>query len=298
MDIIEKYKNCYNISFSIIDNYNKLLELLTINEIEDIEFNDIIKSISELIEKENKAYSNLSQLEIKAICEGLKAIPESNLSIKDIRVIQRIKTAFDKLNGLTIVNGNVFPFLNANKKLSISDIINSKIVIDTILLVTRKIASLNCSNAEEQEFADELENLNRQHALYKLNLYELSETIAIKHNYQLNEISPIDLTKIEDKITTLTSESIKLTNLANSQIFRDFMTFLNSFQHARLIASDIESIYDNLYFISHLEVLLPYLTKEQLYRAYNHCLAMKFKNSLIRQNVNAVIKRRILEIEQ
>ena len=283
-------------SFTIINYYDKLLDLLENGKITSRRFNFIIKVIKKLSSLEAKMYNKLTEDELKTIIFHLKQIPDNELSLRDIRVMGRLSIARDKILGNSIVNNACFPFLDRNVKLSISDIVYSKIMIDTFLLTLKKISELTCTNDEQRKFAKELNDYNTQHALLKLNLHELSEIVAIDSNYDLTSVKPIDLDEVKRHMVNNRMSGIDLKQLVNDKVFSDFMACLDEFEHTSLDDGDVEGVYDNLYFVSYLEVLLDYLDKNQLNFISSYCNGIKFKNKMISGNVRRLIRNKITSI--
>ena len=296
MGLRGKHKRCFSLSFTIINYYDKLLDLLENGKITSRRFNFIIKVIKKLSSLEAKMYNKLTEDELKTIIFHLKQIPDNELSLRDIRVMGRLSIARDKILGNSIVNNDCFPFLGRNVKLSISDIVYSKIMIDTFLLTLKKISELTCTNDEQRKFAKELNDYNTQHALLKLNLYELSEMVVIDTNYDLTSVKPIDLDEVKRHMVNNRMSGIDLKQLVNDKVFSDFMACLDEFEHTSLDDGDVEGVYDNLYFVSYLEVLLDYLDKNQLNVISSYCNGIKFKNKMISGNVRRLIRNKITSI--
>lgn len=298
MSLRGKYKRCFSLSFAIIDYYNKLLDLLEDEKRSGRRFDFIVKIISKLSSLEAKMYSKLTEDELRMIIFHLKQIPDNELSLRDIRVMGRLSTAGNKATGNVIVNNGLFSFLDENTKLSVSDIVYSKIMIDTFLITLKKISELTCTNDEQRKFVKELKDYNNQHAILKLNLHELSEMIAIDSNYDLARIESIDLDMVKRHMVTDRENDIDLKQLVNDKVFFDFMACLGEFESTTLDGEDVEGVYDNLYFVSYLEVLLDYLDRNQLNFIASYCSGIKFKNKMIAENVRRLIRNKITNVTE
>jgi len=89
---------------------------------------------------------------------------------------------------------------------------------------------------------------------------------------------------------------IDLKHLVNDKALSDFMACLGEFECTSLDGGDVEGVYNNLYFVSYLEVLLDYLDKNQLNFISSYCNGIKFKNKMISGNVRRLIRNKITSI--
>lgn len=290
MEWMSKFKKCYSISDSIIDYYNRLFEMINENKQDSDEFNNILDIISRLTVIEIKQYDKLTMDEIKCIWSEFEQIPSSKLSLCDIRVINKLHISYDKLTKNCIRNNNLFEFLDENELLSIADIVNSKIMIDSFKLMLKKISELECNSDYEKKLKKEFLLYIMQHALFKLSIGYASEKLSLKNGYNISKIESVDLNQIEDQIFDATGNKPDLIVFARDNIFADFMDFLNLLENANFDTDDLENIYDNLYFITYMEVIIKYLNKEQLAFVSSYINGINFNNKLIANNIRRLVK--------
>ena len=200
---------------------------------------------------------------------------------------------YDILSNNAIKNDGLFPNISDEEILSLADIVNSKILIDTFKLMEKKIFHLICNTDEEKKFRSNLLLYNHQHALLKLNFHYLSEKFGLKSDYNLFCISTIDLEKVQERIFKDTGNKIDLIVLARNGIFSDLITFLNSLENVEFTEDDEESIYDNFYYVSYIEVVLPYLTQEQLKFISSYVKGINFNSKMIGNDIRGLIRKRI-----
>ena len=289
MTNLSKYDECFLASCEIIDCYDCLLELM-INrlygyDLDDGTIDNLINYIDELNTNEMKLYEGLSAKDINNVSLKLSNIPSHFLGIKEVRVGMKLLVSTHKLNGLGIFNGDMLCCFERDKRISVIDYINSKIVVDTFLILDRKLSSLSVSSDSERGFVDKIKVFNLGHMIFKFSSYEVSEKLALFYKFDISKIPSLDLIKFDSFDD----------DLLNNEIYDTFIRSLSWLCSNSLIENDAENVYDNLYFISNLEALLQYLNKEQCENLLVYCSQVKSKNKFVMDNVKRLIKSKVRE---
>lgn len=290
-----KIRNCYIYAYKITEYYNLFVDLM-INDIKDKDkdkVNKIIDRIKKLILKERKAYKKITVKDIDMIVEELRLIPREEISVGDLRVNGRLAISYDILKDFKITNDDLFPTLEKKMELSIIDIINSKIIIDVYKTIYRKLNELCCDDKKSQEYIKKLNIINMQILVYKLSFYELSEELALNVCYDISKIPEIDIKMVENKIYATTGKTIDLRKLINNKVYKDVLALLDSFGIISLEPDSVDSIYDNLFFVTQIEILLSYLTKEQLGFVSLYCEGLERKNDMVIENIKKLVRNKI-----
>ena len=153
----QKYNECYKASQNVINQYDNLNDILIDNNGTLKNYIYILNETKKAIEIEDNIYNELEINEIKEFIDKI----EFNSLIKDytytdIRICSKLAYISDILTGHSINNNGLFPELKDDFKISISDLINTKIALDLYKLIRIKIDSLSLNDKESKEIAKNL----------------------------------------------------------------------------------------------------------------------------------------------
>lgn len=290
----DEYSGCYKASLKIVNLYDVLTDVVLDNESSLDEFMVFIGELKKAIDEEDKVYNELSVDDIKNFIEKLKEITsEEGTLFSDIRISNRLAFVNDILINNSFKNNGLFPTLDDNLELSLLDIINSKIVIDTYKLLNNKLVSLSLKDIKSLDYAQKIDTLNIEHIFYKLSLYVLSEKLAVKSMFNISMMPTIDLNKVENRIIEEKGFEINLYEIINSRLYDSIISLIDNFKNMLLDSSDYISIYDNLVYVTQFELFLSYLTKEQLEYISSYCDGIKSDNKLVLDNIKRLVKNKI-----
>ena len=219
--------------------YNKIRSLLCSKQSDTSEFKDLVIKLRNCVNVENNEYHLLSEKDIRTIFMELdKNGIDNNV---DIRVSNKIINE-KKLRGNFKVKNGVM----------LSDAITTKVIIDILKRIDKKIEFLK----NEGELSDEdiftLEIYNNAHKINYLSSNNYIEAIALKYFFNVSRIPTIYFNEIEEKfeMNFVTQSKQIFLNYAKDSI-QEIANFKND--------NGYLTAYASLFELSRTEVILEYL---------------------------------------
>lgn len=293
-----RFDKHFPVTYEIIECYDVLASLLTLDTKDDSESNELVAKMKELIKHEFDVYNTLSFEDIQKYTSELRKIPECWHDLEDFRICYRLACVYDRIRDYTVNAKDLFPHLELDIELGVRDIINSKIEIDTYKTISNKLNSLSCSDEKSIEYANKLKCLNKQNFILKLGMRELAEILLLDGLFDIDKIAEIDLTDVEEELSIKRGIYIDLKDTIKDKIYSDALKLVERIEKIELNSDDFVSIYNNLFLTSHLEVLLDYLDLDQLYKISSYCDKIKSKSELIGNKVRMLIKSKLSEYDE
>lgn len=264
---MREYINGLGISVKIC----KLYEVLIYLTMEDKHLNktseyiNCIKNLKELIEEEDIVYDKLY---IEQLDTYFKNILEDSGEWDNVKKRYCLKLK-ERIELLDINNYSNYPF-------TLNTVIFGKILLETLTKL-------------ENILKNENTNLYSYHSIIKYGLISSNnflEKLALDFNFDLHSIPNITFDKIKNNFYCNNNFYNNLNNLLYLDAIDVIDIILNSNNQL-----DIENIYNNLFNISRLEVLMSYLNRDFLVKINNYLT----DNNYIKYNnykyINNVLKK-------
>lgn len=259
------------ISMIALSYYEKLINL-TNNYMEDsYEYDEIIEKLKEMIMLENKEYNSISIDVINNYFSNLD-FNKINTSLEE-RMFNKLSWRKKVLDGETKTDDMAI----------LSDVIDSKILIDTLKLVNIKINAID----EDNDMLTVLREYHRNSKYTYLSSNNYLELLSIAYNFDIDKIPSINFSDIEKLY------GINFVN-SSGKIFYyyiiDGMNYLATINHN----DKALEAYLSLMELSRIEVLLKYIDKDMLIsimEVYNKEYSI-YKDNAALINVKRLIRKR------
>ena len=276
--------------FPYTEEIMQYYDLLTNQKLTDeANYLDIFYKLRNLCNQEYNIYNQMTFLDLWKYIENMQHNNNANINLKDIRIGYRLQAIYDRMRNYTIDCNKLCPTLNSNIKLSINDVIHSKIIFDTSKIITTKLQNLAYSN---NHLINELLDLHLKNTIYKFSNYELSELILLSCSFNLELTPTINLSDI---IKLSNNKTTNLKEYLDNHCYQEVIPLIDSLLEKEINQLDIFSIYDNLFAISHLENLLNYLSKDRLIALVNYYQSKFDNKKILSQNVKKLLNQKIIE---
>lgn len=259
--------------------YQKLIKLTLNGMTESDEYQETIDKIKYMAQEENSIYKKLTPKEIKAIVEYFNQNEVQN------DTDARIYTRTNDQNRLNDKNN-----INIDNQVPLSAVISSKIIIDVLKIVNTKILDLEITDDITEE---DIIMLNAYNSVYKykyLTANSFIEQLSLDNNFDIEEIPTINLYNIEKEL------NIEIISKAQNTFFNYIFSSIKEL--INLVSNDRHLyLYASLFELSRIEVMLPYLNKENLTKLSLHLSNLNINsNSIIK--VKKLINKRKEELEK
>lgn len=236
------------IASTIVTTYYKMLmNLASQDKDKTDEFYEIIDKLKKAVDGEEQLYNNLTSEEYD---ELIKYYQGNKLqSSTDARIYIRVKN-YQRLNlpSLIIYDKNIL----------LSSVITAKLIIDVLKMVNQKIDDLEDNDKEIIKLYANIINITY------LSSNEFIEKIALNNDFDINEIPVINFSNIEKTF------NVKFINEAQDllmQYVNDSYEELNSLNYEDEYLNE----YTKLLELSRIEIMIPYLNKDNLLRVKELC---------------------------
>lgn len=258
--------------------YNKIRSLLCAKQEDTSEFKDLVIKLRNCVNVENNEYHLLSEKDLRTIFTGLdKNGIDNNV---DIRVSNKIINE-KKLRGNFKVKNGVM----------LSDAITTKVIIDILKRIDKKIEFLKTEGELSDEDIFTLEIYNNAHKINYLSSNNYIEAIALKYFFNVSRIPTIYFNEIEEKfeMNFVTQSKQIFLNYAKDSI-QELANFKNDNEYLTAYAS--------LFELSRTEVILEYLDYDNIknllaFLDYNY----ESDNNEILNTAKILIKKRKEELQ-
>ena len=260
----------------IVELFYVTLRELSFEDKEDTEeFRSIVLKLRSIIPNENKIYSELSNEDIVFALNSFIKTETDNL-VKQ-RIYSRIKDLYRKRTNTTTVT-------------ELGNIISTKILIDVLKELNRKLYGLIDSNLETEEQERLLSYAN----VYKYNYLTANpfiEDLALKANFNIEALPDIKFDEVEKSFQLKFVE--KSTELFLSYVKDSIKELISAESRDEYL-----NVHVTLFEISRVEVMLPYLTKSNLEDLSHFIETLEYKNKDVAiRNIKKLIKKRKEELE-
>ena len=219
--------------------YNKIRSLLCAKQEDTSEFKHLVIKLRNCVNVENNEYHLLSEKDIRTIfTEFDKNGIDNNV---DVRISNKIINE-KKLRGNFKVKNGVM----------LSDAITTKVIIDILKRIDKKIEFLKTEGELNDEDIFTLEIYNNAHKINYLSSNNYIEAIALKYFFNVSRIPTIYFNEIEEKfeMNFVTQSKQIFLNYAKDSI-QEIANFKNDNEYLTAYAS--------LFELSRTEVILEYL---------------------------------------
>lgn len=291
--LIDKFKNCYEISSVIVSKYNELYSIMCEYCLEDSSiYESYVSDIWELILDEYNIYNNLTLNDIDVMLRTI----EKNTWDEDI-VGLRIKSKLES-------SMKFYTKVRINKYILKLDIIPdciefnmfssliSLIDIEMMRRVKLKLDKLIADNYNDLSFINSLYKEFNEIMIFQALNNNLTEVIYFNSNMDIDMIPNIDINNLVNFI----GEILKLDNDYYFSADNDFLVGLAKITIDRLVSEKFDNnsntILNCLTLITRLEVMIDYLNKDYLNILLNYCNDVRNDNEFgINQIINVINKR-------
>ena len=294
MDNIDKFNDYYNKSSYIVELYDKLVSMIVNNKNDYNNIRLIIDKIKDEINIEYKIYDNLNLNDIDNLIKIIRS--RNELKFADIRVNTRLVTLYDKLCGNTVLNLNMIANIDENLNFSLIDLVTSKIVIDIYKLLDIKLDNITVNDNKSLTYMNDIRILNIEYMIYKLSLNEVSERLGLEYGYDIKNMPIISISNIENNIFETYGLNVDLKKELNSKVFRYLLSKINELRKMNMDIDSYDSIYDNLLYVSIIEILISYLNNNQLEFFMAYFKRFESDNKIVLSNVKKLVRSKINEL--
>lgn len=290
----DNMRECYSISGYVVVKYYELYEIMMNNSIEDSSiYETYVNDILELVIKEYEMYRKLSLDDVNMCLNLIKNVDCDSLMIDarfkhKLEMLKKIyeghKIDFDELKLYCIVKNIEVPLL---------EVLYSLIDIEVMKKLRKKIDVITSNNYSDLLF---IKTLNKRFNLVLFNQTysnNLTEMVNLSYNMDVLNVPTIDINILIEKINNMFQISndscfnpVDMTLIEIARITIDRLVEVNFENNPKIV-------FDNLLFITRLEVLISYMNIDCLLSLLDYCESVKSRNNFGIDKVIKIISKKI-----
>lgn len=285
---MDKIKELHDVCQQIINLYTELI-ISDIYETSGYMNTVMIKELKKSIEEENNILRTITLEEIKLYLKEPHSENET-----EIRLVNKLINHKEILHG-RYLTGDILSLrgISGDMKISIYDVVLSKLNVDLIKELKRKIYNLNVCEHSDEVFIGLLKKALKESRLSLLYETSLSEMLILEHNNDIDKMPNIDLTIVGNAISTLSIDT--LGRVSETVIDKYIMDVLKKIANTSNMRNNYIDVFTYLVTITQVEMLLDYMDRELLDMFYYYCdininssnrTSMEYVKRLIRNRIN------------
>ena len=253
----EELKKVILLSEEITMQYVKLTGLMIDEETDTEEFEDTLTKIKELLDEEQEVYSKINLDTIEGYFKVYNLLEDTPI---ENRVLERLKERKNVILDVPRINDYT----------TIGSVIGAKIVIDTIILMEKRINSLVKENSTDEGV--NLIKMYHKSALFAhLTNSTYIEKRSLEYDFDVESMPPISFEEINKQFDANIPNDIQ--NTIIKHILEDLISLNDINLPDRFVAT-----YIALFELSRIETMLEYLNKNSLNTMYR-IFQSQFNNS-------------------
>ena len=285
LESFNRFKLCYTYSDKIIRIYTKIFIMGLFND------NELVNKLKEFIDIENEFYEDLTINDIQYFFKNMKKIDTDNHNLSYLRFRNKIMYIANKHNGYKLSLSELdFEDKYTKKEFDIFSLIIAMIDIKSLKLVKKKINNLNIDNINDKKFVIELKNNFEKKLWLESFGNDVIENVLLFNDMDIDKVPNIDINLLIKSVLS------KNKDLKDNRIYD--VIFDMAENTIKIILSygyyknNPEDIFNYLYLITRLDVIISYLDKDYLDILSEYCNYLTKYNKTLVNNINVLIKKK------
>lgn len=290
------YDECYKISTNIIKYYELLTELEYLGENNTEYYQSINQKLRRLLIDEYNLINQLTQKETNECINKINENPNRIMDKVHSRLRRRFKTHLIILKNQSIRGKEInISGIPTNMKFDIYDVLESMIRIETLKKIKEKITKLSPQCRKDIKFVKSLQTELNASKISVLSQFSTTEIIGVSFNMNLNKLPQIDMEIISNNFKKVFTKSstIEGMDMLNHIIYYMAEKNIAYLSEITIIQNNPIDVYQYLYRITELEVLISYMNKTALTRFSDYCNSTKCINPASLENTKRLIKEKL-----
>lgn len=288
-------KQCYCHSSIVMIKYKELITIFKTGDVNDVSF--YLETIDELKEcalQEYDAYDKLLIYDKARLIPRLDSLLECNANdVEVLRLQNKLRSTKNIFDGFNFKASELLiDDIPNDIRFDINSAILAAIYIKTFKNIKSKLDLVVCESKQDLEFCDLLYKELYFKILYKMCENDLFEAIGMFNNIEIDKFPDIN-TNILKKCLSKKYSDDDIDKHINEKLLNLLINDINLIKNIKCLKNDSESVFQYLYFVISLEVIMLYMNKEYLLKLYEYYNNTDFENKYICNDICNKIKRRI-----
>lgn len=284
---------CQHYSAMVIILYKKILAHL--NGQMDVNcFRDDINELIEYIDKENEAFRKLLSYDRNTLLPKInfhinkeKGPPEYLRFVNKLRFIGNIYNGFKTTIGKLGINNGP-----SDMEFDIYSAIFSVIYIEVFRKILNRLESLSYDNEQDEMFVNNLFGELNFKIIYRCSCNDLFEIISLYCDMDINNFPDINMDILKVHLSNVYQEIDDIDGHVNEILYNSIIDDINQMALKNNLDNNPEEVFDYLYFVTKIDVILSYLNRKYLEKLLNDYNQIKFNNNVIKCNTRKLIRER------
>lgn len=256
---------------------------------------DTLNELKEYIDKEYLAYDKLLLYSKDSLFSKIEPIIlETSLNTLEM-LRHRNKLQFTKniFSGYTIKTKELVLYDIPDMRFDIFSVLIAFVHIKTFKNLKDKIDNLVINEDKDITYTKTLSVILNKQFVLKSCYNDLLEVLMIYNYLDIDELPDINVNIIVNKFNKIYRDNNGYARFSEV-LFKLLVSDLSVMSLEGELINSPKCVFDYLFFITRFDVILNYMNNEYLWKLYNYCNEINFKNVNIYKNVNSKIKRIII----
>lgn len=297
---MNKINACYNISSKIIDEYNKLREIILVYGIASEQFKKTIKVIIEFVKDEYITYRQLdSKNMVYNEIAKLLEIETSDITPCQNRFSYKIFNAsiiadlLDDKHSIELVKLLPTTEMPSCMSFNVEDILCYMFEVEAFLKLGMQLVVLNNSDTLNKAFLSELSKLHDKYKFEYFTVRSSSEIISLYYEFDINKYPKIDyydlIYKLSEKYEYKTEYTKKYLENKLVIMAKDVLRNLSRFEN---LSNDTETYYKYILYLTLLECYISNLEYNHLKELLIYIEELNVKNNNIKEDLSNILTKK------
>lgn len=288
-------KICFQYS-SIVSLYlNQLLSICgSMREFDISCCYDVLNDLKEYIDKESQSYEKLLFYSKDSLISKIEPIiMNSSDTLEMLRHRNKLQFTKNIFSGYTIKTKELVLDDIPDMRFDIFSVLIAFVHIKTFKNLKDKIDNLVINEDKDITYTKTLSVILNKQFVLKSCYNDLLEVLMIYNYLDIDELPDINVNIIVNKFNKIYRDNNGYARFSEV-LFKLLVSDLSVMSLEGELINSPKCVFDYLFFVTRFDVILNYMNNEYLWKLYNYCNEINFKNVNIYKNVNSKIKRRII----
>ena len=291
----ERMIKCYDFTIQVVAKYKELFSIGFSQECDLALYSDCIEEIRELVIQEEQLYGNLKKEDVTDFFEII--VPLTNdYSVEYMRFRNKMLFTKDKIESSKINGSDVgIDFIPQGMEFDIFPSIISMLTIRVLKTIKYKIDILTPDNDGDEEFVERLYVHFDRKLLFELCGNELSEIIGLFCDMDIAKIPDISFELLEKQVKRIFKVQ-NANDAMNTTLLNVAYRCMNEIIGCKNYKNRSKDVFNYLYLITKLEVIMEYMSKKYLLMLSDYCNSLNNTERCLTY-ATGLVKKKIKEIE-
>lgn len=286
---------CQNYSSIVIIMYKKILLHLN-GQMEIGCFRDDINQLISCVIEEDRSFRKILSYDRSTLLPKIDShIENEDGSPEYLRFVNKLRFVKSIYNGLKITARELnIDKIPSDMEFDIYSAIFSVIYIDVFRKILDKLESLSYDDEQDELFIGCLFGELNFKIIYRCSCNDLFEMMSLYNDMDINKFPDISMDVLKKSLGSI-YKGFDIDSHINDVLYNSIVDDIAKMRWKNNLNNNPEDVFEYLYFITKMNVVMSYLNKMYLSKLLEYCNNNGFNNSYICSDVKRLIRVKLSE---